>query len=278
MGAAVVPEDTGMAVTTDSDGMVDLPCRFMENMLPVLKVSAGGYTPTSVTLLPNSSYFTIRLDRSEPVTRAAGTTVSASELSTDVQAKSIRLQDEAGRALDRRDYDEAGKLLLEALQLTPSSPGIANNLGVVALRHKDLEAAASWFQKAAEEAPYKGDILGNLGLVRWMQHRADESYNILIKACSRGYESPVGHYILGTVSLEKGQNREAAEHLKKAPADRFPYRDLYLSIALRNCGKTKAAEESYRNFLRRNPAPFLISTMMPRDAAVQSAVATSALQ
>ncbi len=262
MGAAVVPEDTIMAETTDTDGIVEIPCRVMQNVLPVIKISANGYIPTSVTLLPNSSYFTVRLDRSEPVARSAGTTINASELSTDVQAKSVRLQEEAGKALAHQDYDNAGKLLLEALQLTPSAPGIANNLGIVALRHKDLESAGSWFQKAAEEAPYKADILGNLGLVRWMQHRTDESYSILVKASSRGYESNLGHYILGTISLEKGQSREAAEHLKKVSADHFPYRDLYLSIALRNCGKNKAADESYRSFLRRKPAPFMIYSLL----------------
>jgi lipopolysaccharide biosynthesis regulator YciM len=90
-----------------------------------------------------------------------------------------------------------------------------------------------------------------------VQHRTDESYTLLTKAVAQGYESGVAHYILGTLSLQKGENQEAIAHLKKVSADRFSYRDLYLSIALRNCGKTKAADESYRNFLRRNPAPLL---------------------
>ena len=123
IGATVVAEDRVIEIMTDSNGVAEIPCQVMQNVLTVLKVSAAGYKPASVTLVPNYSHFTVTLDMNEPVVRSAGTTVGAAELSSDVQAKSVRLQEEASRALVRRDYDYAGKLLLEALQLTPSSPG-----------------------------------------------------------------------------------------------------------------------------------------------------------
>ncbi len=261
-GAAVTTEDSGFEFTTDSQGVVSVPCHGGESVLPVVNVRASGYRPTTVTLMPNGrSSLEVRLDRGEPMTRSAGATVNASELSPNVQKQSSQLQMEAEKALAAKDYDNAEKLLVQALDLTPSAAPIANNLGVVALHRKDLDSAGSWFQKASEEEPYKAEILGNLGLVRWMQHRFDESYEILSKASSRGYQSMLGEYILGTIGVEKGDSKQAAEHLKKISADRFPYKDLYLSIALRNCGKTKAAEESYRNFLRHNPAPFLVSLL-----------------
>jgi hypothetical protein len=72
-----------------------------------------------------------------------------------------------------------------------------------------------------------------------------------------GYESSMGHYILGVNSLDKGLAKEAVNHLKKVPSEKYLYRDLYLPLALRGCGKTKAAEDRYRNFLRRNPAGYL---------------------
>jgi len=262
MGANVVTENNLMPGTTDANGVVEIPCRWVRGVLPILKITASGYRPTSVTLVPDSnSRFEVTLDRGEPIVRSAGTTVSAAELSPNAQSESTRLQEEAGKALANQDYQNAGKLLMEAYQLTPSLPGIANNLGIVYLHLRDVESAGNWFQKAAEEAPYKGDILGNLGLVLWLQHRTDESYSILTKASAHGYESNLAHYILGTVSLERGKSQEAAEHLKKISPDKFRYRDLYLSIALRNCGKTKSADETYRNFLKRNPAPFLISRL-----------------
>lgn len=262
MGADIITENHGLEVTTNAQGFADIPCRSVEGrILPVVTVTASGYRPMQVNLIPDShSRFEVRMDRREsPVNRSMGATVNASELSGNVQRQSNQLQQQAERALAEKDFDSAEKLLMEALQLTPSAASIANNLGIIALRKNDIVTAASWFQKASDEAPYKPEILGNLGLVRWMQRQYEESYALLTKAFSRGYESNLGNYILGTLGLQKGNSKDALEHLKKAPAERFPFRDFYLALALRNCGKNKAADESYQSFLKRNPAPFLLS-------------------
>jgi hypothetical protein len=261
IGADVATEDSALRLTTDSQGIAAIPCHTVPPVFPVVTVTANGYQPTRVSLAPDArSRLEIRLDKTEPII-SSGTTVNASELSANVQKQSEQLQQRAEKALAAEDYENAERLLLDALHLTPSSAPVANNLGVVALHRKDLDTAGSWFQKASDEAPYRPDILGNLGLVRWMQQRTKESYEILVKAFSRGYESNLGHYILGLVGLERGNSKEAADHLKKVSPDRYPYRDLYLSIALRNCGKNKAAGETYQSFLRRNPATFLISDL-----------------
>jgi tetratricopeptide (TPR) repeat protein len=258
MGAAVVTRDSMIEMTTDANGVVDIPCRAVDGMMPFVEVRASGFEPVRVAVVPDASHrMTIRLDRRDPVNKSGVNTVNVDELYGNVQQRSARLQDEAGKALAAKDYDTARKLYVEALQLTPSSPAIYNNLGVISLHMKDLDSAGSWFQKAADEAPYKPDILGNLGLVRWMQNRADESYSLLTKAFDYGYKSVLAHYILGTVGLRKGDYESAADHLKQVSTDRFPYRDLYLSIALRHCGKNKDADRSYRDFLRRNPAPLM---------------------
>lgn len=262
MGAAVVPENGAMEWRTDLQGIAAVPCRLLERASTTVNVSAPGYRAASKVLLPQDarSIVEVRLDKNEPVSRYAGMTVKASELKPGIRKQSVDLQKEAERALSAKDYDNAEKLFLEALQMMPSEGTISNNLGVIAMSRNDILSAASWFQKASEEAPYRADILGNLGLIRWMQRRNDESYAALVKAFAYGYETDLGHYILGTIKLERGESKEAVEHLKKVSTNRFPYRDLYLSIALRNCGKEKAADEAHRNFLRRNPAPFLISS------------------
>jgi len=262
MGAAVVPENGAMEWRTDLQGIAAVPCRLLERASTTVSVSAPGYRAANKVLLLRNAYpmVEVRLDNNEPVSRYGGMTVKASELKLGTRKQSVDLQKEAERALSAKDYDNAEKLFLEALQMMPSEGTISNNLGVIAMSRKDLESAGSWFQKASEEAPYRADILGNLGLVRWMQRRNDDSYAALAKAFAYGYRTVLGHYILGTIGLERGNSKEAVEHLKKVPTDRFPYRDLYLSIALRNCGKEKAANEAHRDFLRRNPAPFLISS------------------
>ncbi len=261
-GANAILEDNGFPFTTDSRGFVDIPCSSFAGRWPVAIVSAAGYRSARVTLEPGvQSRLEVRLDAIEPVVRPARATIGASELLPNVQKQSVQLQEEARRAMAVSDYDGAEKFLMEALQLTPSAAAIANNLGVVALHRKEVNTAASWFEQASKEAPFSWGILGNLGLVRWMQGRIEESYEILMKAFSGGYESPLGNYVLGTLKLERGESKEAAHHLKKIPADRFPFRNLFLSIALRNCGKSKEADETYRSFIRNNPAPFLISIL-----------------
>lgn len=264
MGADIGTENQGLEITTNSEGFAAIPCRTIgRGILPTITVTAPGYKAMQVNLIPDAgSPMEVRLARGEnSASRTAGPTVKASELNAEIQKHSERLQRLAEKAMAEEDFDGAEKYLVEALQLTPSTASIANNLGILALHRSDLAEAASWFQKASEAAPYKPDILGNLGLVRWMQRQYQESYTILTKAYSRGYESGLGNYILGTIELRMGHSKNALEHLKKASADRFPHRNLYLSLALRNCGKQKAADESYREFLKHNPAPYFVSLL-----------------
>ncbi len=262
MGAGITTENQDLELTTDSLGSAAIPCHDLgRNILPVITVRATGYKTRRVNLLPDiNSRLEIRMDKSGNLAnRTPGVTVNASELAFDVQKQSAQLQQQANRALAGRDYESAEKLLVEAMQITPSDPSVANNLGIIALHKKDVDEAVSWFQKASDEAPYKFEILGNLGLAKWMQLHYEESYTILTKAYAHGYESNLGNYILGTMELRKGESKDALQHLKKTPPNRFPNRDLYLSIALRSCGKQKAADESYRTFLQNNPAPLLAS-------------------
>ncbi len=76
-----------------------------------------------------------------------------------------------------------------------------------------------------------------------------------------GHETGSGNYIMGMVSLKKGEMKEAAKRLKKAPEGLFPYRDLFLSLALRNIGKTKEADKAFSRYLKQIRAPLDLSTL-----------------
>ena len=244
--------------TTDLNGVAVFDCRLSVNFPAMVEVTAPGYKPSRVPVGPMSGGpDTVDLERLDPQTRYLGEKVDVRELSPEVREKSERLVNESSRAIAQGDYDGAKQLLQQALQLTPSSAPIYNNLGVAYLHTHDIDGAASWFEKAVKAAPYDASIAGNLGLVRWIQHRPEESYAILLRADAMGYESAGGHYVLGVMSLQKGLAKKAVEHLKKIPPEKFPYRDLYLSLALRACGRTKAAEESYQSFLRRDPVVYM---------------------
>jgi len=262
MGAVVTMENYGIPFSTDTQGVALIPCQVSNGFLTRVEVRAPGYSVSRVALLPGGrSRIDVTLDTRDPVGKAAEDTVSVRELYAAVQSQSQDLQNQAAGALRHKDYDKAEKLLLQAEELTPSAAGIANNLGIVELHRNDLNAAGSWFEKAVKISQHKADMVSNLGLVRWMQRRTEESYSLVKEAASMGYETELGNYILGTIGLGEGLNKESAERLKKASPDRFPYRDLYLSIALRNLGKTKVADEAYGKFLQHHPVPYALTRL-----------------
>ena len=120
-----------------------------------------------------------------------------------------------------------------------------------------------WFEKAVQAAPYEPSMVANLGLVRWMQRRLDESYELLQRADSMGYSTPGGNFLLGVMSLRKSNPKLAMNYLKKVPVEKYPYRDLYLSLAQREAGKAKAAEESFRTFMKHHTVEYAASAFQP---------------
>jgi tetratricopeptide (TPR) repeat protein len=191
--------------------------------------------------------------------RADSGTVSARELQSDVQEKSIELQQQAAVELRSGRYEEAEKLLRRALELTPSSGAICNNIGLTYLRRHNIDEAAPWFERAVERAPYSAQTVGNLGLLRWIQGRREESFRLLDRATASGFDSPMARYLLGILYLQKMRPRDALEQLKQSSSERLPYRDLYLSVAYAQVGDEKAARKSYHEYVRKNPAPLILA-------------------
>ena len=238
--------------------MVSIECAYNNGVSSAVEVRAAGH---------KSRTFFLGRDRIEEVfleregsSRGSQAVVSVSELERSVQKKSTHLQQMAVNALAKEDYESAEHLLLEALDLTPSSPGIYNNLGISYLRRHDLERAVPCFEKAAELAPYDPHIAGSLGMIRWMQGRHAESYQLLDRAVASGFSTPTAHYALGVLALEKGLAQQAVQQLSQSDGKRFRYRDLFLSIALRAVGKPKAAEKRFLDFLLTSPILSLPST------------------
>ena len=269
MGAAVSTQDSGIEMTTDSNGVADILCRAVNGMMPMVEVVPTGSTRARC-LTPDMNFrYTVRLNRKNPPNVSLNT-ISVDELYPDVQQKSLRLQEQAAKALAIRTM-RGTRLYLEALQLTPSSPIISNNLGVISLHLKDLDSAGKWFQKAAEEAPYKPDILGNLGLVLWCRAGWTKA---TIRA--RRHWSTATNRICALHPRDRRAQKRRKRSGRSTPQeglrDRFPQRDLYLSIALRNCGKTKDADASFR-FLKHNPAPLMAASPRNTRSASPSSVA-----
>ena len=172
----------------------------------MVEVAAHGYKPVRLTLSSDPLFArnNVYLERQTTADAPASATVNARELSPDVQKRSSALQEEAMAALKRGDNDGAEKLLMQALELTPSSSSIHNNIGITYLRRYKFERAATWFEKAVQISPYSPQVLGNLGMVRWLQGKQEECYQLLDRAVVGGFSTPGAHFILGVISLQKG--------------------------------------------------------------------------
>ncbi len=185
--------------------------------------------------------------------------VGVAELSPQASRKSLQLQEAGLNALHHADYLGADRLLHQALALTPSAYAIYNNLAVGCAARSRLSEAAGWLEKAWALAPFDPIVAGNLGVIRWLQERTDESYNLLRTALNRGYNSGAAHFAMGVMALQREYPLEAVRNLSKANRTRFPARDLYLSLALRELGKVDAAAKNLRKFLEGNTAPWFLA-------------------
>lgn len=253
--------DGSVVSISDSGGTATLTCQ--PGVMPpiLLEVHAAGFKAQSVMIhdldLPDKE---VVLRRYDPVRRIMSGTVRVNELTREVQENSVRLQNQGLAAIRRREYVIAEQLFHTAMELTPSSYAIYNNIGVVYARQNDITEAGTWFEKALAIVPHNALVSANLGLIRWAQDRREESYTLLHWSLSRGYSSPSAHYALGILSLQKGLSAEAAKHLKKTKPGEFRYRDLFLSFAQRSMGKLDAGMKSYWRFLRSSPAPLVASS------------------
>lgn len=251
---AVVVVEGRRRYLTDDRGRVSIGCP-PDLKLPVwIEVSAAGFQTRSQTIRgPSDTGCDIVLNREDAARAGGRDTVSVAELSSEFQERSARLQDEGLDALHRRDYNRAAEYFHHALELTPSSPEIYNNIGVAWARRNDLAKAADWFEKAFALAPFDVVVEGNLGLIRWLQNRCEESYKLLETAIERGYSSASGFYAMGIMALQREHPAEAVRHLSKVNPKVFTYRDLFRSIAFQDLSKPRDALKSRRDFLKRNP-------------------------
>ncbi len=253
---------------TDAQGKVSLGCPPGFKFPFMIEVSAAGYRSRSRIIRQASDVdHDVVLSREDPRRDSVGASVSVAELSLKNQERSSQLQKEGLKALDRRDFDKAEECFRQALELTPSSAAICNNIGVACARRHQVAKAADWFEHALALAPMNAVVAGNLGLVRWLQQRSEESFKLLQMASKRGYAPAAARYVMGIMTLEKGHPAEALKQLAKVSPKVFRYRDLLRSIAFQDLGNSKAAEKSRREFWVRNPAPLAMATYKAQYSA-----------
>ncbi len=256
-GAVAVINGSRRQVTSDS-GVIDIDCRSGLKLPAVVEASAAGYRAQSMMIgLHSGPTVEIVLRRQNAGPEVVRNTVTVGELSLSSQERSKELQKAGLEALRRSDFGTADRLFREALELTPSSPSIYNNIGVTCARRQSVDLAASWFEKAFVLAPDDANIAGNLGIIRWLQGQTEESYRLLQSACSHGHSLVGCHLVLGLLALRRGSAEEAVRHFSKVSPKKFPDRDLYLSVALTRANRLAAAAKNFRSYLEKNPIPLI---------------------
>jgi Tfp pilus assembly protein PilF len=224
-----------------------------------LQVRAPGFRQVTTLIDPTRQRIEVFLTPHSHSPTAGTKVVSVSELSPEVRAEAARLCEAALAAVEKGDLPAAHVLLRQAHEKTPSSTGIHQGLALIALHQGRVDDAARWLEEALELNPSSSRLIGDLGTVRFFQERRQESYRLLSRAVERGYDRTGTHYRLGLLAFGEGRWKEASKEFKRTSADRFPYRDLFLSQALRRLGKTREAAQAFLRFLARNPVSVFIT-------------------
>jgi hypothetical protein len=246
------------AESADSEGVIRIEPRAFLRLPMLVDVRARGFCPRQVLVEGfEQGSIDVYLEKVETGAPRRERTVSVGELSPDNRAASQKLEEATLRALESGDNQKAEELLRMALDENQSSSAIYINLGIAILRQGRTDEAAGYLEKGFQLAPYDRTAAGNLGLMRWVQGRHEECYDLLDRAVALGFQSPLAHYYLGVLSLGRGYYKQSAEVLGSLDPNRFRYRDLYLSVALRGLGKLQLARKTFLEFLQRNPVEML---------------------
>jgi hypothetical protein len=256
-------------VPADPQGIIRIELKPPLRLPLMIDIQAPGYRPRQIMIEGferGAVDVYLEAEGGAPA-RRGDQTVSAGELSPEKRQAAQKLEDAATRALEAGDNAKAEGLLRSALEISPHSSAVCTNLGIAILRQGRLDDAVVFLEKAHQIAPYVASTAGNLALIRWMQHRYDDCYLLVDRAVALGFPSQLARYCLGVLALGRGYLKQSALELGKVDSKRFQYRDLFLSIALRGLGQSKAADRAFQEFMGRQSLAMLVSTAHRRPHA-----------
>ena len=162
------------------------------------------------------------------------------------------------RAAELLRTGKAAPAEAECRRILGADPGQADALhllGQIALKRDDTEAAAAWFQKAAERRPDGADIHYNLGTALMRLGRTGDAEPPLRRAAALAPAFAPARLNLGNCLRELGRLDEAAEAYRQAISIRpdYPQAQLNLGSTLMELGEPAAAEACYREAIARHP-------------------------
>ena len=154
---------------------------------------------------------------------------------------------------------EARDCFQRALKLHASYPGTLpnawNNLGILAAREGNYDAAIEYFQHALQIDPQHSIALGNLGSAYRQKKDWAQAKNMLERALAINPDDPEANYSLGMVYAQQNDTEHAYEYLQKAIAARPAYPEALnnLGILYLHTGKSAEAVQSFEQAIRVAP-------------------------
>jgi len=136
---------------------------------------------------------------------------------------------------------------------------IWQNMGDLAERGGDVDAAALDYQRAADSAADPSPYLEMLGSLQFTQKRFDEAEKALSEALRRGTLQPrlkgLALTLLGRIAMARNDNETAVKHLKQARwvSPQSPYTATDLGHAYDMLGRVDEAEAEYLTAIRLDP-------------------------
>ncbi len=120
---------------------------------------------------------------------------------------------------------------------------------------KDLDTAATKYDKVLEADPKNLLALSNLGVVRYKQGRVDEAEGLLRKAAALAPNDSATRSLLGVIYFRKGRVEDAFSELTRAVTldPRNAEAHNYLGITLSEKGWATSAEQEVRKAIELNP-------------------------
>ncbi|MFW5871780.1 MAG: tetratricopeptide repeat protein, partial [bacterium] len=153
--------------------------------------------------------------------------------------------------LIKKQYSQALKSFLDALEMAPDDPRIHNNLGMAYYFKKDKKRAKEHIIKSIEIKPQDSDARNNLASIYLEENKltlAEEQYKKILKDLT--YLSQFRtYYNLGLVELRRGNNNKAKNYFTKATEEDINYCPAHYQLGLLNYNKDnyKVALQNFKD-------------------------------
>ena len=154
-----------------------------------------------------------------------------------------------------QEFQNAIKLLKQAIKIKPEFIAAHNNLGNVYQELGKYQEAMSCYQEAIELNPKYAEAHYNLGFVNQELGKNQEAVSCYQRAIELNPESAESQYNLGIVYQELGKYQEAASAYQKAIQIDFKYIKAHnnLGLVYKELGKYQEAVSCYQRAIELNP-------------------------